>query len=48
VLFIIVLVYLYGIIREKNKVLTANNAQINEQSGKLQVLMKGTAPPGEK
>jgi two-component sensor histidine kinase len=39
-LLIIALVYLYRIIRHKNQVLTANNIQINEQSGKLQVLMK--------
>jgi len=39
-LFTVILVYLYGVIREKNKELTTSNVQINEQSSKLQVLMK--------
>ena len=40
ILFTVVLIYLYGIIREKNRVLTENNVRINDQSAKLQTLMK--------
>jgi len=37
---IAILAYMYVLIRRKNDALTASNAQINEQSTKLQVLMK--------
>lgn len=39
-LLIVILVYTYSIIRTNNKVLKANNIQINEQSAKLQTLMQ--------
>jgi len=38
--FVAILVYLYIVIRRKNNALTASNVRINEQSTKLQVLMK--------
>ena len=37
---IAILVYMYVLIRKKNDALTASNVQINEQSTKLQILMK--------
>jgi two-component sensor histidine kinase len=40
ILFIVVLVYLYTVIRDKNKALTTSNLRINDQSEKLQTLMK--------
>lgn len=42
-LFIIVLIiilYMYGVIRKKNRILTTNNHKINEQADKLQTLMQ--------